>query len=186
MEPFRTLLVPALLFSISPGTIVFGMGRSMSPDLSQFRRPRRGLLLTLDAGPAVNLVPVAAVPGFRGLVRYNSPELVSPEPLNACVLGHAAVVNLLLAAIHSLLPIPPLDRGRVVSRCILETGFRRAPPSCPVSRPPCSGSPCCLQAGPPGPFPSGCAGGSEQRSAGRTPGRWSAICRGRPGTSRRP
>lgn len=114
VEPFWTLFMPILLFFISSGAIVFGMGRSVRVDPSRFRRPGWGNAATVFSGPMVNAIVAAAVFGLLCLIRAFSPSLVEPDTVNAYVLGQLMVINILLAVLHFVLPVPPLDGARLL------------------------------------------------------------------------
>jgi Zn-dependent protease len=127
VDPIGTLLLPGLLM-VAPllfGTppFVFGYARPVPVDFRRLRHPRRDTVLVALAGPATNLL-LAAASAFalvwlaRGLA--DGSWLVVPALMAQAALG----LNCLLA-VFNLLPVPPLDGGRVLT-ALLPVGLGRA------------------------------------------------------------
>jgi Zn-dependent protease len=107
IDPVGTILVPALLYLSSAG-FIFGWAKPVPINFSALRSPKRDMLWVALAGPGVNLLMAI---GWLIIVTIantlNIPFLV--------LMGGAGIFVNLLLAIFNLLPIPPLDGGRVIS-----------------------------------------------------------------------
>jgi len=127
IDPVGTILLPGLLL-LAPlvfGTpaMVFGYARQVPVDFRRLRHPRRDAILVALAGPATNLV-LAAVSAFALTALPAHPEPVSlARGLRTMAEGSIAI-NCVLA-VFNLLPVPPLDGGRVLT-AILPTPAARA------------------------------------------------------------
>lgn len=117
IDPIGTLILPLL-------GVPFGWAKPVPIQPLRFRRDvslRTGVLLVAAAGPASNLCLALALAGVVGV----SSRLfhASNGPLLE-LLERVTVINVLLACFN-LLPIPPLDGGRVVDSLMPER-FRPA------------------------------------------------------------
>ncbi len=107
VDPFGTVILPAMLFVA--GGFLFGWAKPVPVNFGRLNHPRRDMVLVAAAGPASNLV-LAAVSalGFH-LLPFASETL---GDWLADALGKSILINLVLAVLN-MLPLPPLDGGRV-------------------------------------------------------------------------
>ncbi len=112
IDPIWTVLVPGLLiFSGSP--IVFGSAKPVPVDPRYFKDPRRGMMWVAIAGPIINFI-IAGISFilFKLLIIFVSQEFYFAE-LFYSWLAYSVLMNLVLG-LFNLLPIPPLDGGRIM------------------------------------------------------------------------
>ena len=107
IDLFGTILLPAL--TILLGGILFGWAKPVPVDFSRLRNPKKDMLWVAAAGPASNFL-MAIFWVFVLKLSMGAPEAIS-FPLVA--MGKAGIsINIVLMVLN-LLPLPPLDGGRI-------------------------------------------------------------------------
>jgi len=107
IDPFGTIILPALTIAI--GGILFGWAKPVPVDFSRLRNPKKDMLWVAAAGPASNLVMAIIWALVYKYVNTVPPDFVMPLTLMA----QAGIgINIVLMVLN-LLPLPPLDGGRI-------------------------------------------------------------------------
>lgn len=115
IDPIGTVLVPGLMLLM--GGFLFGWAKPVPVSPRNFKDPRRDMAIVAAAGPVSNLIMAVM---WAALLKLVSVQQVAfgwaAEPL--ALMGLAGIsINLALAVLN-LLPIPPLDGGRVVDNLL--------------------------------------------------------------------
>jgi Zn-dependent protease len=108
IDPFGTILLPAILL-LSQSPFLFGYAKPVPVNFRALRNPRIDMVWVALAGPATNIaLALLAALTFHalGLVPDSAAKWVADN------LKNALVINVVLA-VFNMLPIPPLDGGRV-------------------------------------------------------------------------
>lgn len=108
VDPVGTILLPALLL-LAKAPFLFGWAKPVPVNFGRLRRPRRDMVLVAAAGPGINLVLAFSALLAGHLLGFFPSEAAGWLTDN---LKNAVVLNLVLA-VFNMIPIPPLDGGRV-------------------------------------------------------------------------
>ncbi|MEO7496917.1 MAG: site-2 protease family protein [Massilia sp.] len=108
IDPFGTIVLPILMFMFTP--FVFGYAKPVPIDFNRLRNPKKQMLWVALAGPASNFVMALGwLIVFKLLLASGLGEAYPYQVAKAGV-----VVNILMFVLN-LIPIPPLDGGRIVT-----------------------------------------------------------------------
>ena len=108
IDPFGTLMLPAMLL-LAHSPFLFGYAKPVPVNFRSLRHPRIDMVWVALAGPATNIALALAA-----AVAFHTLDYIPPTTAQwvADNLKNALLINVVLA-IFNMLPIPPLDGGRV-------------------------------------------------------------------------
>ncbi len=108
IDPFGTILLPALMFAFTP--FVFGYAKPVPIDFNRLRNPKKQMAWVALAGPAANFVMAFGWLVFAIVLAATHVT----EPYLHKVAQAGIFVNVLMF-VFNLVPIPPLDGGRILT-----------------------------------------------------------------------
>lgn len=108
IDPVGTVLLPGLLF-FAGAPFLFGYAKPVPVNFAALRNPRRDMVFVALAGPGVNILLA-----FGAALLFHTLDFLPEEGAIALAKGLriALIINVTLA-LFNMLPIPPLDGGRV-------------------------------------------------------------------------
>lgn len=111
IDPVGTILVPGLILLFSGGGFLFGWAKPVPVDFGRLHHPKRDMIWVAAAGPAANL---AMLLGWALLYKYgvSNPESIYGAAMQA--MGQAGILINASLMLLNLLPLPPLDGGRIM------------------------------------------------------------------------
>ena len=105
-----TIIIPVLILIASEGKYAFGWAKPVPVNFDRLRNPKRDMLWVAAAGPGANLLMAilwaCVIKAMLGI-----PPNTFTEPVVLMARG-GVIVNAVLLVLN-LLPLPPLDGGRI-------------------------------------------------------------------------
>ena len=114
IDPFGTVALPLILLELTKlfgGGIIFGWAKPVPVNFANFRRPKRDMLWVAAAGPLSNFA-MALIWALVLKLGLSMPESYFALPL--ALMGAAGVFFNIIIMVLNLVPLPPLDGGRIL------------------------------------------------------------------------
>jgi Zn-dependent protease len=129
IDPFGTIILPLMCLML-PGSFLLGWAKPVPIDPRNMHRPRRDMALVAAAGPGMNLLLAVASALLLAMLLTFEPTLslrgateadassslfatMFMRPIAVMAL-YSVMINVFLA-LFNLIPIPPLDGGRILT-----------------------------------------------------------------------
>lgn len=118
IDPLGSVILPLLLLVTNAG-FLFGWAKPVPVNFGQLRRPKRDMVLVAAAGPLTNLVlATAAALLLRAILAHaghGQGALFEGLLVPVAMIAQYTVLMNVFLGVFNMLPIPPLDGGRVLT-----------------------------------------------------------------------
>ncbi len=111
IDPIGTIIMPIALWVLSNGSFTFGYAKPVPVNFNNLNNPKRDMVWVAFAGPGVNLIQAF----IWGLIAILAAGIGLEGSIGQFVYGmcQAGVWINVLLFVFNLLPLPPLDGGRI-------------------------------------------------------------------------
>lgn len=119
IDIFGTVLMPIMIFIFTNGQFIFGYAKPVPINPYNFKNPKRDMAISAAAGPATNIaLAILSIMLLNYIIIPAAnfmPEDVAARFFQPLAMMLAASVNInVILAVFNMMPIPPLDGGRVL------------------------------------------------------------------------